>query len=127
MNIDHSIPGYSTVNDWPRKPQTPFSVKDCGRYRDGGPRGGSFYIDIIDANEHIYSFFFDRMLGRLCWGSGLENDEDAAFIQKGSTLEKEAFEVIESAVHNTMSINQEEITRDHILNLLDHARKFTNL
>ncbi len=48
-------------------------------------------IPMIDASL----FFFDRFLGRLCYGSSYETGEDATFLRRGSRIEQEADLLIE--------------------------------
>ncbi len=53
------------------------------------------YLDLVDSNGTVFNFFFDRFLGRLCFGS-TEDDEDAAFLKNGSRIQTEAFDIIET-------------------------------
>jgi Zn-dependent M28 family amino/carboxypeptidase len=95
MSFDNSIPGYPELLDWPRAPVPPIQIANCGRYRDGGPQGGTYYVDLVDAEGNRFAFFFDRFLGRLCYGSATESGHDAAFLRRGSRIEQEAIALIE--------------------------------
>jgi hypothetical protein len=117
MNRDTSIPCYAEVFDWPTKPTHPVRIKSHGRYRDGGPRGGTFYVDLEDAKGNIAPFFFDCFLGRLCFGSGYETAPDAAFLRPGSTIEAEAFAIIDQ-----LAISSPEYA--DVLECLTHARNW---
>lgn len=94
MIRDDSLPGYSELLDWPTQPAQPFVISDFGRRRDGGPRGGTYFVDLKDSNGIVFPFFFDRFLGRLCFGSKCETGEDAAFLRKHSKIQVEAFRII---------------------------------
>ncbi len=97
MSLDTSVPGFPEMDDWPTAPVPPVHIKGFGCYRDGGPRGGTFYVDLQDSAWNVFSFFFDRYLGRLCYGYPHDGDDDAAFIRKGSQFESGAFRVIEAS------------------------------
>src|SRR6185295_15868038 len=120
MTRDSSIPGYAELDDWPREPAPPLHIKDFGRYRDGGPRGGSFFVDLEDSYGTLFSFFFDRFLGRLCYGSELNDGDDAAFLKRGSRIEAEAFSLIESSANQLRD-------GDEVLACLRHARTWAKL
>jgi hypothetical protein len=91
------IPGFSEISDWPVKPTPPFTIVDFGAYRDGGPRC-TFYVDLTDSAGHKYSFFFERFLGRLCFGTTNDEGEDAAFVRVGSVLERDVLTILETAI-----------------------------
>jgi hypothetical protein len=96
MSFDTSIPGYAELSDWLIPPNYPVRITFFGRFRDGGPQGGTYGVELEDAEGNRIPFFFDRFLGRLCYGNTHETGEDAAFIKVGSKFEKEAFALIES-------------------------------
>ena len=94
MARDESVPGFAELSDWPFTPRPPVRIADYGWYRDGGPQGGTFYVDLEDAEGRRIPFFFERFLGRLCYGSAYETGDDAAFLKKGSRVQSEAFAII---------------------------------
>jgi hypothetical protein len=103
------------MDDWPIPPVFPVRVSDCGRYRDGGPQGGTYFVDLMDSAGNVFPFFFDRFLGRLCYGTH-DGTDNAAFIRKGSKLESEAFAAIEAAA---LSPEFEQLS-----DRLTHARRW---
>ena len=86
------IPGFAEVSEWPVQPELPFRVSGFGRHRDPQPHC-TFYLDLIDKTGRVFHFFFDRFLGRLCFGK-IDDDDDAAFLKKGSRIQVEVFEII---------------------------------
>src|SRR4051794_16141347 len=97
MTLDSSVPGFPELDDWPTPLVRPACIEAFGLYRDGGPQGGTFYVALRDAAGQAFPFFFDRFLGRLCYGRTHDGGDDAAYIRKGSRLESEAFAAIEAA------------------------------
>ena len=95
MKIDRSVPGRATVTDWDPEPVLPLTLEDCCQWRDSG-RYGSCSLVIADGGGQRYHFFFDRMLSRLCHGSGREDGDDAAFIIPGGRLESMLLEFLAS-------------------------------
>ena len=95
MTFNYSVPGQPELGTWPSTPEPPFHIDSCDRYRDGGPQGGTLEVVLADGNGFLYPFYFDRFLGRLCYG--MYYDEESTFIQQGSDFEKEAFAIIEFA------------------------------
>ena len=91
MKNELQIPCFRELSDWPTVPALPFRISHFGRYRDGGPQGGTYAIDLVDSAGAKFPFFFDRFLGRLCYGGNFECGDDAAFIKKGSKLQMELF------------------------------------
>ena len=90
--INYSIPGYPEISDWPVKPALPAQIIEILIYRDGGTVGV-----VLEGNKGKgIDLFFDRFLGRLCFGD-YHTAADAAYLKKGSKLEKEAFEYLEFA------------------------------
>ncbi|MGB1252090.1 MAG: hypothetical protein ACPG8W_15840 [Candidatus Promineifilaceae bacterium] len=89
---DRSIPGYPELSKWPRKPGYPAEILGIWIYRDGGTIG----ITIKGAGKQDIELFFDRVLGRLCYGL-YETKNDAAFIKKHSAFEKDAYAYLEKA------------------------------
>lgn len=89
---DRSIPGYSELSEWPKKPGYPEQLLCICLYRDGGTVG----VTIKGKNGKDIEFFFDRFLGRLCYGEH-EAKSDAAYIQNGSKFEKEVYSYLETA------------------------------
>ncbi len=62
-------------------------------YRDGGTVG----VGIKGKKgNHSIDFFFDRFLGRLCYGKD-ETKFDAAYIKRGSKFEKEVYSYLQTA------------------------------
>jgi len=118
MESDTSIPGFRELCDWPTPPARPFRLGLHGGMREmvGGSRN-TYYVDLIDDRGATYSFFFERFLGRLCFGSRDEESEDAAFLKKGSSLQIEVFQVLE-----TLAPTSEE--RDELLERLEDARNY---
>ena len=96
MSIDTSVPGYPELYDWPQPVTLPLRIRSHGAYRDSGPQGPTYYVDLEDAAGHALPFFFDRFLGRLCYGSSYESGSDAAFLKAGSKIEREAISAIEA-------------------------------
>ena len=111
---DESIPCFREVSEWPVQPKRPGRIVEFGRYRDGGPRGGTFYVVLAGANGVDAPLFFDRFLGRLCYGASAESGSDAAFLKRGSKIEIEAFELLELASRSSKF--------DEMLECLTHAR-----
>jgi hypothetical protein len=95
MSLDNSVPCYPELYYWPFVPVQPIQISSFGWYRDAGPQGGTYYVDLKDATGKLIPFFFDRFLGRLCFGSSSESGTDAAFLRRGSVIEREAFILIE--------------------------------
>ena len=60
-------------------------------------------------------FFFDRFLGRLCYGSTYETGDDAVFLKRHSKMEIEAFALIESLAATSPEYRE-------IMVCLSHAR-----
>jgi hypothetical protein len=119
VSYDASIPGYHTISDWPVTLQEPVRISNCGRYRDGGPRGGTYYVDLEDKACQRHPFFFDNFLGRLCYGN-CPDDEDAAFLMRGSAIERDVFAILES-----LTKNSEEF--EDVYEHLKHARTWTDV
>lgn len=90
------LPGFAEIDKWPEVPQPPLSIKDFGRYRDWGPHQ-TVYVVLADIGGHEYHFFFDRFLGRLCFGKN-DKDEDAAFVRVGSPLERDILDILDAAI-----------------------------
>ena len=91
-SVDDSIPDYRELSSWPIPPAFPAQILGIWIYRDGGTVG----VTIQGHQGQAIEFFFDRFLGRLCYGLS-ETETDAAYIKKGSTFEKEIFDYLESA------------------------------
>ena len=89
---DRSIPGYTELSEWPKKPGYPEQILGIWLYRDGGTVG----VTTKGKNGKDIEFFFDRFLGRLCYGE-YETKSDAAYIKKGSIFEKEVYSYMEEA------------------------------
>ncbi|MCK5855696.1 MAG: hypothetical protein KAG56_10780 [Sulfurovaceae bacterium] len=104
--FDRAIPGYTEVSTWPIQPDFPEEICGIWVYRDGGTVG----ITIKGKNEKNIEFFFERVLGRLCYGLD-EKKDNAAFIKKNSILEKEIYNYLESARKklNTRMFSKSEI------------------
>lgn len=115
MTRDTSVPCFAEMVDWPVPLARPVRIKNHGRYRDGGPRGGTYYVDLEDANETYIPFFFDRFLGRLCYGSTYETGDDAAFLKPQSKIEREAFALIEELASASPEFSE-------VLEHINHAR-----
>lgn len=90
--FDKSIPGYTKLSGWPKEPAFPEQIKGICLYRDGGTVG----VTIKGKNGKDIEFFFDRELGRLCYGKH-HTHSDAAFIEVGTEFEKEVFSYLEAA------------------------------
>jgi hypothetical protein len=117
MSLDASVPAYSERYDWPTPPVLTLRIKDFGRYRDGGPQGGTVFVDLEDSAGTVFPFFFDRFLGRLCYGTSHHGSDDAAFIRRGSKFESEVFSAIETAA---LAPEFSEVAK-----CLSHARHWT--
>ena len=85
--FDRSIPGYSELIGWPKKPLFPEQITEICLYRDG---------TVVVVVSGDIEFFFERSLGRLCYGQS-HTDEAAAFIKKGSSFESELYAYLEAA------------------------------
>ena len=116
MTRDSSVPCFAEIDDWPEPVNGQVRLGAFGRMRDGGPQGGTFYVELI-ASKVTYPFFFDRFLGRLCYGAD-EHAKDAAYLKRGSRIEQEAFELLENLAK--ASARYEEVAR-----CLTHARNWT--
>ena len=99
MDDSTPIPGFSEISDWPTPPAFPLTLKSHGIYRDPNPHC-THYFKIADADGRVFPFFFDRFLGRLCYGSTNETGDDAAFVTSGSVLANDVFAVLGSAINN---------------------------
>ncbi len=86
------VPGYPEISEWPVSPSMPMRIGNFGIYRDPGPHC-TMYVDLVDSDGTVFNFFFDRFLGRLCFGS-IDDDQDAAFIEKGSRIQTQVFAII---------------------------------
>jgi len=118
MSLDTSIPCFPELDDWPFAPTHPVRIAAHGRYRDSGPQGSTYYVDLKDFDDRCIPFFFERFLGRLCYGSLYETGEDAAFLRRGSRIEQEAILLIEYLA--TKSPQYEEL-----LEKIRHAKVWT--
>jgi len=90
--FDRSIPGYAEVSIWPEAPGFPEEIRGIWVYRDGGTVG----VTIKGKNGKEIELFFERALGRLCYGE-YHTASNAAYIKQGSKFEKEIFEYLEVA------------------------------
>ena len=93
--FDRSIPGYTELSKWPQQPGYPEKIISICSYRDGGTVG----VMIKGENGKGIEFFFERFLGRLCYGA-YETKDDAAYIKKGSKFEGEVYLYLEAAGKN---------------------------
>jgi hypothetical protein len=75
-------------------------------------------VDLKDFDDRCIPFFFERFLGRLCYGPSYETGEDAAFLRRGSRIEQEAILLIEDLA--TKSPQYEEL-----LEKIRHAKVWT--
>jgi hypothetical protein len=121
MALDTFVPGFPEMDDWRTAPEPPFRLHAFGSYRDPDP-WCTVYVELKDSAGTVYRFFFDRFLGRLCYGWSDEGD-DSAFIRKGSKFESEAFSAIESAAAGSAAANDPEYSR--ISESLVYARRWT--
>ena len=113
---DKSIPGFAELSDWPiQSPALPFRIGDFGAYRDPQPFC-TFFVELIDASGQVYAFFFDRALGRLCYGQN-EDDENAAYLRKNSTIQIDVFAIIHELCANRLEY-------DDIASRLAHASNY---
>ncbi|TWU50722.1 hypothetical protein Poly51_40150 [Rubripirellula tenax] len=99
MDDSTPIPGFSEISDWPTPPALPLSLQSHGFYRDPNPYC-THYVDIVDADGNVFPFFFERFLGRLCYGATNETSDDAAFVTSGSALADDVFAVMTAALEN---------------------------
>jgi hypothetical protein len=118
MSLDRSIPCFPELINWPTPPVQPLSVANHGWYRDSGVQGGTYYVDLVDANGVRFPFFFDRFLGRLCYGASYETGDDAAFLRPGSQIELEAFQAIYTIASDSPQYAE-------LLSKIQHARTWT--
>ena len=102
------------MDDWPTPPVHPLSVAFFDAVRGGGT-----VLDIADANGTRFPFFFDRFLGRLCYGSQDEYSDNAAFVTSGSKLASDVFGVCESAISLGVA------DADRIRAVVDRARHWS--
>ena len=106
--LDAEIPGYPEIYHWPKQPVFPEEIIDILIYRDGGTVGVTIKANDGDRIE----FFFDRELGRLCFGQH-HTDDSAAFVKMGSPFEKELYSYLENARKrldiNTFSVNDIQV------------------
>jgi len=86
------MPGSPEISEWPVPPSMPLRIGNFGIYRDAGPHC-TMYVDLVDSDGTVFTFFFDRFLGRLCFGS-IDDDQDAAFLKKGSRIQIAVFAII---------------------------------
>ena len=93
MDDSSQIPGFCEMDDWPTPPVRPLSLVFFDAVR-----GGGHVLDIADASGTRFPFFFDRFLGRLCYGAKDEHSDDAAFVTSGSKLASDVFDVCESTI-----------------------------
>ena len=98
MPLDRSIPGFAEIDEWPVTPTPPLSIEQFDCYRDGGPRGGTVFVVIADSAQQKYQIFFDRFLGRLCFGATHHEDDGAAFVKVGSPLESSIIDFLDHAI-----------------------------
>ena len=98
-----SIPGYAEVADWPREPTRPITVRHIEILRDGGTVVLSL-VGGADSDRRDVPFFFDRMVGRLCYGRD-ERAPEAAFITRGSAFEHELFSGLDEEADHGDRIN----------------------
>ena len=106
--LDAEIPGYPEIYGWPKQPIFPEEIIDILVYRDGGTVGVTIKANGGDRIE----FFFDRELGRLCFGQH-HTDHSAAFVKVGSPFEKELYSYLDNARKrldiNTFSANDIQV------------------
>lgn len=86
------VPGFPEISEWPLFPSMPLSIGNFGIYRDPGPHC-TMYVDLVDSDGTVFNFFFDCFLGRLCFGS-IDDDQESAFLKKGSRIQTEVFAII---------------------------------
>lgn len=98
-NDSTPIPGFSEISDWPTPPSLPLALQSHGFYRDANPHC-THYVNIVDADGIVFPFFFERFLGRLCYGTTDAAGDDAAFVKPGSVIADVIFEVLTSALEN---------------------------
>jgi hypothetical protein len=91
-HFDSSVVGFTELSGWPKEPGFPEEIVSIIPYRDGGTVG----VVIKGRNGKDIDFFFDRILGRLCYGE-YETKSDAAYIKKNSPFEREVYEYFEAA------------------------------
>lgn len=92
--MTNQVPGFTEITEWPVSPSTPLRIGDFGIYRDPDPHC-TMYVDLVDSDGNVFNFFFDRFLGRLCFGK-IDDNQDAAFLKKGSRIQTEAFTIIKN-------------------------------
>lgn len=90
--FDRSITGYAELSEWPYQPGYPERITSISFYRAGGTVG----VTIQGKNGKGIEFFFERFLGRLCYGE-YETKDHAAYIKKKSSFEKEVYLYFEKA------------------------------
>lgn len=98
MPLDRSIPGFAEIDEWPITPTPPMSIAQFDRYRDGGPMGGTVFVIIADSAQQRYQIFFDSFLGRLCFGATHHQDDGAAFVKVGSSMESQIIEMLDHCI-----------------------------
>ena len=90
--MSDQVPGFPEISEWPVSPSMPLRIGNFGIYRDPGPHC-TMYVDLVDSGGAVFTFFFDRFLGRLCFGR-IDDDKDAAFLKKGSRIQMDVFAII---------------------------------
>jgi hypothetical protein len=90
MDRDDPVPAFVEVAEWQQRPRGLWQILAADKWRDGGPRGGTVLVVLMDADGARIYLFFDNFVGRLCLGGG-PKDPDAAFVKHGSELERELF------------------------------------
>ena len=93
MDDSSQIPGFREMDDWPTQPVFPLTVTSFDAVR-----GGGHVLDITDSLGTTFPFFFERFLGRLCYGSRDEYSDDAAFVTSSSQFAFDVFDACESAI-----------------------------
>ena len=118
MSRDESVPGRPSISDWPVPLSEPVRISNYVKWRDGGARG-TYSVELEDQAGQRHPFFFDQFLGRLCYGTYHDAD-DAAFLMRGSAIERDVYEILESLTNNSEEF---EALHKH----LTHARTWTDV
>ena len=111
MDDSPQIPSFREIGDWPSPPNHPLRIAYFGAVHDR-----EFVLKFTDADGAGFSFFFDRELGRLCFGSPDEHAADAAFVTTGSTIAADVIFACDFAITSGFD------DADRLLEVVNRAR-----
>ena len=115
MDDSTQIPGFREISDWPSPPNHPLRIAYFGAVHDR-----EFVLKFTDADGAGFSFFFDRELGRLCFGSSDEHADDAPFVTAGSTMSTDVIFACDFAIASGFD------DADRLLKVINRARHWSS-